>query len=171
MPSFASALLYPGLCLFEATNVSVGRGTAEPFQQFGAPWMHGERVIDAMREGMPAGVSLEPCSFTPALAPWASEPCLGVRVTVTPGTAVRPVALGLRLLSAVACTHRTHFAWAPYPTAANPSGSGHFERLVGRPDLREQIDRGALEIGQELAASWTSAGDWATRVEPVLCYR
>ncbi|MBA4071981.1 MAG: DUF1343 domain-containing protein [Gemmatimonas sp.] len=170
MPSFESAQLYTGACLFEATNLSVARGTDAPFQQVGAPWLDVGAVLADLARRVPKGVEFSETTFIPATGPYAGEECRGIRITVTWAGALRPVALGLLLMAAVASTHRLRFQWARYPTAANPSGEGHFERLVGRRDIRRVFDKTPQDIDAEQVRAWTEVGDWAERVEPVLVY-
>ncbi len=170
MPSFESAQLYTGTCLFEAANLSVGRGTAAPFQQIGAPWLEVQAVLSDLARRVPKGVEFSEVVFVPASGPYAGEECRGIRITVTWPGALRPVALGLLLMAAVATTHRLRFQWARYPTAANPSGEGHFERLIGRRDIRRVFDKAPQDIDAEQVRAWTEVGDWVERVESVLVY-
>jgi len=170
MPSFESAQLYPGLCLFEATNLSVARGTDAPFQQVGAPWLDVGAVLADLARRVPKGVEFDEVRFVPGTGPYAGEECRGVRVTVTSPNALRPVALGLLLMAAIASTHRLRFQWARYPTAANPGGDGHFERLIGQRDIRRVFDRAPQGIGADVVRGWTAVGTWPDRVAPVLLY-
>lgn len=171
MPSFESAQLYAGTCLFEATNLSVGRGTDAPFQQIGAPWLDVDAVLADLARRVPKGVEFSEVVFVPAIGPYAGEECRGIRITVTWAGALRPVALGLLLMAAVVSTHRLRFQWARYPTAANPSGEGHFERLIGRRDIRRVFDKAPQDIDAEQVRAWTEIGDWVERVEPILIYQ
>lgn len=170
MPSFESAQLYAGTCLFEATNLSVGRGTDAPFQQIGAPWLDVHAVLADLAWRVPKGVEFSEVVFVPASGLYAGEECRGIRIAVTWAGALRPVALGLLLMAAVASTHRLRFQWARYPTAANPSGEGHFERLVGRRDIRRVFDKTPQDIDAEQVRAWTEIGDWSERVKSVLVY-
>src|ERR671939_149327 len=63
--SVESLFHYPGLCLFEGTNLSVGRGSDAPFEQVGAPWLDTVAVLQQMRRGRLPGVRLHTASFTP----------------------------------------------------------------------------------------------------------
>ena len=65
MPNVASALAYPGTCLFEGTPISVGRGTEKAFQWIGAPWLDGRELAEALNEYEIDGVRFEPVTFTP----------------------------------------------------------------------------------------------------------
>ncbi len=173
MPAFLSALCYPGTCFFEATNLSVGRGTDAPFQRIGAPWLGGERVRTALRDvlgdGALPGVQLEPELFVPTNGPYAGERCSGLRLAVADTRTFRPVATGLALLAAVAGTHRGVFGWWRYPTAANPSGDGHLDRLVGLRRMRERVERSATMPIAELQ-ELTAVPGWSDRVRGVLLY-
>ena len=97
MRSLTEALLYPGIGLLEATNLSVGRGTETPFELVGAPWIDekalGERLT---RSGLP-GVSFEPIRFTPTASKHEGRPCGGVRITITDRSALRPIRTGLEI--------------------------------------------------------------------------
>ena len=171
MPSFASAQLYPGLCLFEGTNLSVGRGSTIPFQWVGAPWLDAALVIDAMAVNEGDAVTLHAEPLTPTEYPYRGEACVGVRVRVTDAERVRPVALALRLMAAVVRTHRQHFAWSTYPTAANPSGEHHFARLAGVRTIAQPLEDATVRLTPALLAAWTSTGDWDVSVREALLYR
>jgi uncharacterized protein YbbC (DUF1343 family) len=171
IPSFESAQLYTGTCLFEATNLSVGRGTDAPFQQVGAPWLSVPAVLSDLARRIPKGVEFREATFVPGSGPYAGEECHGVHITVTSPAALRPVALGFLLMAAIVTTHRLRFQWARYPTAANPSGNQHFERLVGRRGIRRPFDAAPQDIDAELVRAWTDTGDWTERVGAALLYR
>lgn len=89
--------LYPAICLLEAANVSVGRGTDEPFSTFGAPWIrHRELVAALQAEDLP-GVRFYPVEFTPASSKFRGEKCLGVYVLLTDRDRFEPVRTGLTI--------------------------------------------------------------------------
>lgn len=169
MPSYESARLYPGLGLFEATNLSVGRGTAQPFQVLGAPWLRAPTLVAHFKAHAMPGLTLEAFDFTPTQNPFAGARCAGVRLRVTQDAHLRPVVAGLRLLSAIINSHPSEFQWATYPTAANPSGAGHFEKLIGRAGIREMLQTGPDNLEEQIRA-WTDVTGWAERVQPHLLY-
>ena len=86
-----SALLYAGLGCFEATNVSVGRGTEHPFEVFGAPWLDASRLVKELKKARLTGVKFKTTRFQPASDLYAGERCQGVRVVVTNRALARPV--------------------------------------------------------------------------------
>ncbi|MBI4610193.1 MAG: DUF1343 domain-containing protein [Candidatus Rokubacteria bacterium] len=107
--SLHQALLYAGIGLLEPTNLSVGRGTAAPFEVVGAPWIAPIAVAEAMNAKGLAGVSFFPVYFTPAADKYAREHVGGVRLVVTDREAVRPVAVALALARALRERYPTEF--------------------------------------------------------------
>ncbi|TWT78266.1 hypothetical protein Pla123a_10570 [Posidoniimonas polymericola] len=166
---YESALLYPGVCLFEATNLSVGRRTPQAFQQVGAPWLDADAACEAFNKAALPGIASEAVAFTPTLEPHAGERCQGVRLIVTDPAEVRPVAAGLALLAIVMRQSPGAFAWRPYPTAANPSGERHFDLLVGRRGVGELLADSHRDLPR-LVAELTAAPGWRERAEPHLLY-
>ena len=110
MKSLTAATLYPGLCLLESTSISMGRGTAKPFEQVGAPFVDGAKLAAEMnRAGIP-GVRFEAVTFVPQVAfypgPAASlkykdQLCGGVRAILTDRDACPVIDIGLELALAV----------------------------------------------------------------------
>jgi uncharacterized protein YbbC (DUF1343 family)/CubicO group peptidase (beta-lactamase class C family) len=107
--SVTQALLYSGIGLLEATNVSVGRGTERPFEVVGAPWLDPHRVSEDLSALRLRGVSFEPVVFTPTGDRYAGMPCGGVRVVVTDRETIRPVTVGLAIARALRSRHRDQF--------------------------------------------------------------
>ena len=92
------ALLYSGVGLLEATNLSVGRGTDTPFEVIGAPWISDPQTLaDGMNARGVAGVQFQAASFTPTSSVYAGQSVGGVRMEVTDRDAIRPVSVGLAL--------------------------------------------------------------------------
>ena len=170
MPSFASALFYPGTCLFEGTNLSVGRGTDAPFQCVAAPWLDAGRVLSQLQLPPEWGVQLHADAATPAQGPYAGELCQAVRLEALAPARVRPVAVGLALMAAIIRVHPRKFAWAPYRTAANPGGSDHFARLVGVRTIAPRLLDTSAPVTSALVHEWTSTGNWASAVGDALLY-
>ena len=130
-----AALVYPGTCLIEATNLSEGRGTDEPFLAFGAPWLR-PRALAAVLDA--PGLDFEPTQFTPESSAAARQPkhlgvvCSGLRVRVTDARAVRPYAFGLGLLSALRL--QPEFRWV--------REGAWLDTLLGTRRVRPALERG-----------------------------
>jgi uncharacterized protein YbbC (DUF1343 family)/CubicO group peptidase (beta-lactamase class C family) len=107
--SLTQALLYSGVGLLEATNLSVGRGTPTPFEVVGAPWIEADGLADAMNRRQLAGVRFEPVRFTPTHDVYARLLCGGVRIVVTDRDTLRPVTVALALASELRDRHRAEF--------------------------------------------------------------
>jgi uncharacterized protein YbbC (DUF1343 family)/CubicO group peptidase (beta-lactamase class C family) len=107
--SVTQALLYSGIGLLEATNLSVGRGTESPFEVIGAPWLEPVGLADSLnRLGLP-GVRFEPVQFTPSENVYARTPCGGIRFQVTDREAIRPVTVALAVARMLRARHRDQF--------------------------------------------------------------
>ena len=101
MPNLASAALYPGLACFEFTNLSVGRGTPEPFNWIGAPWMKAEELARTLNAALLEGVEFEPKDYTPSKSEYAGQLCHGVRVIVKNRDAARPWLIFVHMIAAL----------------------------------------------------------------------
>jgi uncharacterized protein YbbC (DUF1343 family)/CubicO group peptidase (beta-lactamase class C family) len=97
MRSLTQATLYPGICLLEPTNVSVGRGTDTPFELIGAPWIDGRRLAEALNTENLPGVSFVPVRFTPRASVHKDAECGGVNVLITDRKVFEPVLTGLEI--------------------------------------------------------------------------
>ena len=99
--SLTQAILYPGVGMIESANVSVGRGTATPFEIIGAPWIAGDRLARYLNGRRLPGIVFEAVTFTPAASPYAHQRCGGVRFKVTDRNALDVAALGVELAAAL----------------------------------------------------------------------
>src|ERR1019366_8019478 len=99
MPTYETALVYPGGCLIEGTNLSEGRGTTRPFEMFGAPWLDGAKLAYAFSALNFAGSRVRPVTFQPAFQKHSGKICGGVFVHVTDAQAFRPVGKDVALLA------------------------------------------------------------------------
>ena len=114
MRSLTEAILYPGIGLLETTNLSVGRGTATPFELIGAPWLDAEalaKTLSAM--GLP-GIEFTPVHFTPDASTFANEPSHGVRFTLSDRDRFEPVATGLAIATILRRDYREHWQTERY---------------------------------------------------------
>jgi len=97
MRNLTQAVLYPAVGLLETCNISVGRGTDQPFELFGAPWIDGRRLSAALNGARLPGLRFVPIEFTPASSKFAGQACQGVYLVVTDRNAVEPVRSGLTI--------------------------------------------------------------------------
>lgn len=100
MPTVDTAVVYPGMCLLEATNLSEGRGTTRPFEVFGAPWLDGWELASQLNGiGLP-GVTFRPLEFQPTFQKHAGAVCGGCFMHVTDRRVFQPVLTAVSLLQA-----------------------------------------------------------------------
>lgn len=97
MRSVTQAMLYPGICYVEATNISVGRGTDTPFEVVGAPYIDGRELANELNAAQMPGVSFYPIEFTPKDSKFKGEKCKGVSIIVTDRSKLDAVQVGMRL--------------------------------------------------------------------------
>ncbi len=111
IPTWETALVYPGMCLLEGSNISEGRGTTTPFQVFGAPYISDPRSLVAFldRWHLP-GVAFRPTFFTPNLDKASGIHCGGAQIVVTSVLDFRPLLTGLAVLAACASLYPDDFA-------------------------------------------------------------
>ncbi|MDP3072826.1 MAG: DUF1343 domain-containing protein [Opitutaceae bacterium] len=166
MKSLAAATLYPGLCLLESTSVSMGRGTAQPFEQVGAPYIDGARLAAELNRAAIPGVRFEAVTFTPQMAfysgPAASlkykdQSCGGVRAILTDRDACPVVDIGLELALVIQRLHPDKFKVAD------------MARLMGDDETITALQAG--ETRAAIKARWEKAGaQFAERRRTALLY-
>lgn len=113
MPTIDTATIYPGTCLFEATNISEGRGTTKPFEVVGAPFINPTVWIKETL-ALPfsiKGVTLRPLEFEPQFHKWRGQTCGGVQIHVTDRQLFCPFRLGLALVASAFHTWPESFSW------------------------------------------------------------
>jgi uncharacterized protein YbbC (DUF1343 family)/CubicO group peptidase (beta-lactamase class C family) len=97
MRSLTEAALYPGVCLLEPTNVSVGRGTDTPFEIIGAPWVDGRKLAEALNSAKLPGVRFAPIRFIPKSSVHKDVECGGVNIIITNRDLLDPVITGFEM--------------------------------------------------------------------------
>jgi uncharacterized protein YbbC (DUF1343 family) len=145
MPDLESAFHYPGICLFEGTNLSVGRGTATAFQVVGAPWLDPDSVLARLDTGALRGVEVRATAFTP-VAPtdgkYGGVALRGLRLRVTDRARYDPTQLAVALLIAIRAAHPGQFQFRV----------DSFDRLAAGHDLRAAIEAG--RSARAIAEGW-----------------
>jgi uncharacterized protein YbbC (DUF1343 family) len=97
MRNLTQATIYPAVGMIEAANISVGRGTDQPFEWFGAPWVDGKRLAGALNEAKLPGLRFVPIEFVPTSSKFEKQACQGCYVLVTDRTKVEPARTGLTI--------------------------------------------------------------------------
>jgi len=161
MPTIVSALHYPGTCLFEGTVLSVGRGTLEPFQQVGAPWLDAEALVSVLEGYDLPDARFEAVTFTPENpgdGKFAGEEVAGVRF-VAAGPDYDPTRAAVALLIEARRQAGDRWEWR----------ESHFDRLAGTDALRLGVDAG--ESLGALTATWDAQiADFEQLAAPYLIY-
>jgi len=168
MPTVDTALVYPGMCLVEGTELSEGRGTTRPFELAGAPHLDGVKLAAALTAMDLPGVKLRPAVFTPTFQKHAKEPCGGVQLHVTNWDHFRPYRTGVAFLKACHDQAPDKFRWRERAyefVDAIPA----IDLLAGTDAVRKGIEAGASL--DELAARWPrDEGAFAEEREQYLLY-
>ncbi|MFN7966666.1 MAG: DUF1343 domain-containing protein [Acidobacteriota bacterium] len=151
MPTLDTAIVYPGGCLIEGTNLSEGRGTTRPFELIGAPWLSASRLAGALEALQLPGVRFRPVRFLPAFQKHRGSDCHGVFIHVTDRHSFRSLVTGLAVIIAARDQSPHDFSWRreAYEFRTDPPA---IDLLAGNPDWRDMIEAGAS--ARELEQGW-----------------
>ena len=164
MPTPTTALLYPGTCLFEATNLSEGRGTTKPFELLGAPYVDHRWAADLNDLDLP-GVRFREAYFTPTISKHVGVVCAGVQVHVLEPSKLEAIAVATHLLT----TLRDRYDDFDWRAGDNQPGRW-IDLLTGSSRFRTQFEAGASAA--EIMAGWRSElAEFDRRRRPYLLYR
>lgn len=145
MPTIDTATVYPGMCLFEGTNVSEGRGTSRPFEQIGAPWIDPFRLSDAANALNLPAVFFRPTYFVPTTRKFEGQRCAGVHIHITNRNHFEPVCTALHLMVQICNLYPDAFEFQV----------GRIDRLFGTSLVREQLEKG-MPVS-EMVESWATS--------------
>src|SRR5215469_5514667 len=134
------AILYPGLEILQNAGVSVGRGTQTPFEEFGAPWISGEEIAEALNEKTLPGVHFVNQPFIPVSGLYSGQRCGGVGIRVTDRAAVRSMRVGLEIAVELHRKYPEHFDYSKLAL------------LLGNDSTIQQLEAGVAP--NEVIASW-----------------
>jgi uncharacterized protein YbbC (DUF1343 family) len=158
MRNLNEATLYPGIGAIETTNLSVGRGTATPFEQIGAPWIDGARLAADLNGRHVPGIRFYPVTFTPTSSVYAGEACQGVFMLVTDRESLRPVRVGMEVASALERLHGADFELE------------RADRLLGSAETLRRVQLG--EDPAAVARAWApDEARWRSLRAEYLVYR
>ena len=139
------SILYPGIEILQSAGVSVGRGTQTPFEEFGAPWLNGDEVAEALNARHLAGLHFVSQPFIPISGLYSGERCGGVAPRITERGAVRSMRMGLEIADVLRKLYPQQFDPAKLIT------------LVGNADTVQQLVSGVSP--EKIVAGWS--GDLA----------
>ncbi len=151
MPTLDTALVYPGQCLIEGTNLSEGRGTTRPFELCGAPGIDPRALAGRLEaDGLP-GVRFRPAWFRPTFQKFAGQDCGGVQLHIADRAKFLPVRTGLAVVAALRAEAGPTFAWRT-ETYEFVSDRLAIDLLFGSPRERAAIESG--HPWRDIAAAW-----------------
>lgn len=150
MPTPETALVYPGMVLAEALNLSEGRGTVIPFELTGAPFISSHRLLSELRSRQIPGCSFRIHDFIPTFHKFAGEYCRGIQVHVTDASSFRPVATALHLFDAIIKTSPAGSLTFNPPPYEYEYRLMPFDILSGDSRMREVLEKG-LSLSDEIA--------------------
>ena len=168
LQNFEATLLYPGLCFFEATNVSVGRGTNYSFEWIGAEWMNIPAMMLVGKNILKEDLKIENLSL-PITTDGNTKETTGIRIKIIEPKFYSAVINGLILLKLVKDIHPKEFKWMPYKTNANPTGVNHLSLLLGIPDAEAIFDLPLQQWLQKMSMI-IKVDQWKKEIEPYLLY-
>jgi uncharacterized protein YbbC (DUF1343 family) len=147
MPTLETAIVYPGGCLIEGTNLSEGRGTTLPFQQVGAPWLDGPQLAANLNAQNLPGVRFRSIEFVPTFHKFADLRCNGVFVHVTDREVFSAFSAYVELLKEVCRQNPARFAWRTEPYEFERDRLA-FDLLCGTDETRREIEAASAAISK-----------------------
>ncbi len=153
MPSYETALVYPGGCLVEGTNLSEGRGTTRPFEIVGAPWLDGPRLAQDLHALSLPGFRARPLTFLPTFQKHARQLCGGVQIHVNDPRTFRPMVTYLALIGLAHAQDPARFAFRTEKYEFRDDVPA-LDLLTGDGEARERIARGdsAGDVAEAIAS-------------------
>ena len=151
MPASETALVYPGQILLEGTNLSEGRGTPQPFECFGFPYIDSRSLKRQLEKRKLPGVRFEEISFTPGFDKWEGQLCQGLQIHMIDPRAYKPYYTTLAMIQEVRALWPDEFSWRP------PPSEYEFEKLPIDIITGDEEIRNGLEQGRdldEMEAGW-----------------
>ena len=154
MPTLDTAVVYPGMCLIEGTQLSEGRGTTRPFENFGAPYIDPHKLLQRIKKDIDKlpGVIFRPQFFQPMFQKHRGEVCGGLQIHVTDRSQFKPFLTSLALLRAIAELYPHDLKWRtePYEFVSDRLA---IDLLYGNTLLRETIFKDTFSL-EEIENGW-----------------
>jgi uncharacterized protein YbbC (DUF1343 family) len=141
MPTLDTAIVYPGMCLFEGTNLSEGRGTTRPFELFGAPFIDPEVLVRSLMSLNLPGVAFRPVYFQPTFQKYADEICGGAQLHVINRKKYKSFKTGVAVIKIIHDLYNNKFEWKQPPYEYEEKKMP-IDILAGTDRLRNDIEEG-----------------------------
>jgi len=148
IPHFGTAVVYPITCLFEGTNISEGRGTTNPFEYIGAPWIDPYKLNEYLKEKALAGILFRPVFFVPTFSKHKGIECGGVQVLIKDRDRSNSFLTGLTLLRAILDLYPNEKIWLE----PDEGDKYFFDLLMGTDQVRKELNEGKEPI--DIINSW-----------------
>lgn len=169
LQNIEATILYPGLCFFEATNISIGRGTKYSFEWIGAEWINLNAVMMACQHVLSEDLKIDILRLSIAIDRIQKD-IEGLRFKVIDPQNFDAVMNGLLLLKVIKDIHPKDFKWMPYATQANPTGNNHLSLLLGISNAEKLFDLPLQQWLQQINKLMRTNG-WKKEIEPFLLYQ
>lgn len=158
MGTFETAVVYPGQCLFEHTNMSEGRGTTKPFLMVGASWVDCEAAAKDLNSRGIEGAVFRPVHFIPKMTgsnprrkPW-NKMTAGIEIMLTNHKKYKSVEAAIHIVDACRKTSPGSLKWAP-------------------PKTIKQLDKKGMTVDKVVKACEQEAANFKFKRKPYLLYR
>ncbi|MEH7332897.1 DUF1343 domain-containing protein [Neobacillus drentensis] len=151
MPTLDTALVYPGACLIEGTNISEGRGTTRPFELIGAPFINSDDLAAKLNSYHLPGVTFRAASFTPTTSKFVNKLSNGIQIHVTDRNSYKPFETGLYIVKTIHDMYPNDFQFR----TPGSNGISFFDNLTGNGSIRAGIEAG--KSIEEMKAEWQPA--------------
>ncbi|MEN8154952.1 MAG: DUF1343 domain-containing protein [Acidobacteriota bacterium] len=160
MPTVQTANLYPGMVFFEGTNISEGRGTTQPFELIGAPWIKGFDLSTSLNKLNLEGISFKETFFKPWFSKFSGEMCSGLRIVVTDRNKFEPYRTMLYIMKEILEHYPDKFMFH----------SDYFDKITGNSWIRKMITMGKDPL--EIIKNYTEdLNEFVREREEFLLYR
>lgn len=141
MPTLDTAIVYPGMCLLEGTNLSEGRGTTRPFEIFGAPFIDPDGLMKKLQSYKLPGVLFRPMYFEPTFQKHAGKICGGAQIHITNREKYKPFKTGVAILKSAYDLYHRKFKWM-HPPYEYEKTKMPVDILAGTDRLRKDLENG-----------------------------
>lgn len=159
IPTLQTATVYPGQVFLEGTNVSEGRGTTKPFQQFGAPWINGRELALRLNGLSLSGVKFKETMFSPYFSKYKDELCSGVHIHVLDRNIFQPFKTTLHIIHTIKNMYPKNFLFH----------SHYFDLIIGSPSVRQEMEEG-VSVDKIVQAYRSGVEEFGQKRKPYLLY-